>query len=243
MQAFRAASRVQAWGSQRALRILFELAIWGIFRNLPLFGRRGGPEPFMQKPCSCHPEPPQPERRSFLKQAAAGVLGTLAALLPAIPGVGLLLDPLRRASGHGGFIRVARLDDLPENGTPRLFPVVATKTDVWNRIPEAKIGAVYLRRQEARIVAFHVSCPHAGCPVEYRSDLPPVPEPLQSSAAPGFFYCPCHNSSFGLDGTIRDQKSPAKRPLDTLEVEVRGQEIFVRFQNYIADREDKIPVA
>ena len=167
-------------------------------------------------------------------------LGTLAGLIPSAAGIGVFLDPLRRKSDQGGFTKLARLSDIPADGTPRLFPVVATKTDVWNKIPAARIGAVYLRRDGDKISALNVSCPHAGCAVDFRDDLPPNPQglPVQN----GYYFCPCHNSSFSLDGGIKDKKSPAKRPLDSLEVEIRGEEVFVKYQNFIADKSEKVPV-
>jgi Rieske Fe-S protein len=57
------------------------------------------------------------------------------------------------------------------------------------------------------------------------------------------YHCPCHNSSFGVDGKIADPKSPSPRGLDELEVEIRGEsEIWVKFQNFRAGGREKIPV-
>lgn len=196
-----------------------------------------------------HNEPTQPERREFCKKAVALGAGALATLVPAAAGVAVFLDPLSKSAGGSGFIKVGRLRDLPDEGIPRLFPVVATKTDVWNKIPEAKIGAVYLRRLGQKISALHVTCPHLGCAVEYRRpEAPPSPEGLAPSAPrkpeePGYYFCPCHNSSFAVDGAIKDPTSPAKRPLDSLEVELRGEDIYVKFQNFVGDKEEKIPVS
>jgi len=59
----------------------------------------------------------------------------------------------------------------------------------------------------------------------------------------GGYFCPCHRSSFTLDGAILDPKSPSPRPLDDLPVEIRnGTEIWVKFQNFRAGTHDKIPV-
>ena len=94
----------------------------------------------------------------------------------------------------------------------------------------AAIGAVYLRREKGKPVeALNVACPHAGCFVDY-------------VAARHGYLCPCHNSTFALDGKINDPKSPSPRALDTLEVEIRGEgEIWVRFQNYRAGVSTKVP--
>jgi Rieske Fe-S protein len=56
------------------------------------------------------------------------------------------------------------------------------------------------------------------------------------------YLCPCHNSTFALDGKINDPDSPAPRGLDELAVEVRKNgEVWVKFQNYRAGVSEKIP--
>ena len=56
------------------------------------------------------------------------------------------------------------------------------------------------------------------------------------------FKCPCHNSSFSIDGAII-QPSPSPRAMDTLEAKVDGQEILVQFQNFYTGKTDKVPKA
>jgi len=173
------------------------------------------------------------QRRGFLKRALAVVLGALAGLAPVGAGLMAFLDPLRRREAAAeGMIRVASLEALPEDGVPRKFAVIATHTDAWNKFPAVPIGAVYLRRTgPAAVHALNVTCPHAGCFVEFVS-------------ARGGFLCPCHNSTFAVDGKINDSKSPSPRALDELAVEIRNQdEIWVRFQNFRAGTAQKLPVS
>ena len=176
--------------------------------------------------------PPNSERRDFFKKAAAAVIGALVGIFPVLAGLTVILDPLRRKSQAGGFVRVTSLAALPNDGVPRRFSVLSERTDAWNKFPETPIGAVYLRRTgETSAEALNVVCPHAGCFVDF-------------VAARGGYFCPCHNSAFGLDGKISDRKSPSPRAMDTLEVEIRkGTEIWVRFQNFDAGRKEKHPVA
>ncbi len=158
------------------------------------------------------------------------VIGGIVAVVPPLAGVFVFLDPLRRKTEAGGAVKVATLNSLPESGEPRKFSVLATKVDAWNRTPNVPVGAVYLQRLPGnKVRALNVVCPHAGCFVDYKGDK-------------NNFHCPCHNSSFGLDGTILDPKSPSPRPLDALEVEVRGNEVWVKFQNFRAGVHEKIPV-
>lgn len=178
-----------------------------------------------------HPETPSHDRRQFLTQASAVVIGGACCLVPAAAGLLVALDPLRRKSEAGGAVFVAALNSLPENGEPRKFPVLATRVDAWNRTPNVPIGAVYLQRFAGdKVRALNVVCPHAGCFVDFR-------------ARENHFHCPCHNSSFAVDGKILDPKSPSPRPLDELTVEIRnGSEVWVTFQNYRAGVHEKIPV-
>lgn len=174
---------------------------------------------------------PQTDRREFISKAAAVVIGGSIAAVPAVAGLCVFLDPLRRESEAGASVLVANLNSLPENGEPRKFPVLATRVDVWNRTPNVPIGAVYLQRLPDNTVRAHnVVCPHAGCFVDFKPQL-------------GHYHCPCHDSSFALDGKILDPKSPSPRPLDELPVAIRnGGEVWVTFQNFRAGTHEKIPV-
>ena len=139
-------------------------------------------------------------------------------------------EPRRRSSATGA-VRVASLEALPADGSPRKFPVLATRVDAWNKFSEVPIGAVYLRRtSDGQVQAFNVVCPHAGCYVDF------LPER-------GRYLCPCHNSTFTVAGKIDDPSSPAARGLDTLEVQMRDKEIWVKFQNFQAGRAEKVAVA
>jgi menaquinol-cytochrome c reductase iron-sulfur subunit len=173
-----------------------------------------------------------PDRRGFFKKALAAIIGGVVMLPPAIAGLLVALDPLRRKADSGGAIKVTALDALPNDGVPRKFSVLSDKTDAWNKFKNVPIGAVYLRRTgESQVEALNVVCPHAGCFVDFSADR-------------GKFICPCHLSSFEPDGKIADKASPSPRALDSLPVEVRPDgSIWVNFQNFEAGRPEKIPVA
>jgi quinol---cytochrome c reductase iron-sulfur subunit, bacillus type len=176
--------------------------------------------------------PPQSDRRGFFKKTFATVIGVIIGLFPVASGLTVFLDPLRRKSSTTGAIRVTTLEALPIDGVPRMFPLVAGRKDAWNTFTEVPIGAVYLRRTgERTLQAFNVVCPHAGCPVVYQSER-------------GSFRCPCHESTFKVDGTIDNPDSPAQRGLDSLKVEIRNnKEVWIEFQNFQAGHAEKIPIA
>jgi menaquinol-cytochrome c reductase iron-sulfur subunit len=180
--------------------------------------------------CPHCPPPPPGDRREFLAKAAAIGLGGVITLAAPVAGLCVFLDPLRRTTEGGGAVLIAQLSALPDNGEPRKFSVLATRVDAWNRSPNVPIGAVYLQRTGDKVRALNVVCPHAGCFVDFRPAL-------------GHYHCPCHNSSFALDGKVLDPKSPSPRGLDDLEVEVRnGSEVWVTFKNFRAGTHEKIPV-
>lgn len=61
--------------------------------------------------------------------------------------------------------------------------------------------------------AMSATCTHLSCTVQYRDDLRQV-------------WCACHNGKYNLDG--RNISGPPPRPLEAFDVQVRGEEIFVR---------------
>ena len=61
--------------------------------------------------------------------------------------------------------------------------------------------------------AMSATCTHLSCTVQYRDDLREV-------------WCACHNGKYDLNG--RNISGPPPRPLEGFEVQVRGDEIFVR---------------
>lgn len=177
-----------------------------------------------------HELPDNEGRRDFLKKACAACLGGAVMLPPIGAGVAVLLDPLKRKSAQGAFVKVGFLSALPENGAPRKFSVLTTREDAWNKMTNVPVGAVYVRRTGPQSVqALNVACPHAGCFVDYVQDR-------------NSYLCPCHNSTFGVDGKINDSKSPAARGMDELETQIRnGNEVWVKFQNYRAGEAEKVP--
>ena len=184
-------------------------------------------------PSPIAPPAADPPRRQFLKQFVTGLLTAIAGLVPALAGLAVIFDPLkRRKGGTGGALLVTRLGSLPADGVPRRFRIFSDRVDAWNTYKNISVGAVYLRRTaDDRVSALNAACPHAGCSVSFTS-------------ARGQFLCPCHDSLFSVEGTIDDPSSPSPRALDKLEVEIRNaNEVWVKFRNYQPGHKQRIPVA
>jgi Rieske Fe-S protein len=180
---------------------------------------------------SSSPTPPgSTPRREFLKSAACVALGGCALAAPVGVVVVVLADPIK-AKGAPQSVKLTKLASLPLNGPPRFFQVVAERRDAWTKFPANAIGSVFLRRVgESEVIAFNASCPHLGCAVEFRSER-------------DCFYCPCHDSEFANNGDVRG-KSPSRRGLDTLRVEIReGGEVWVVFENFKTGIAEKISLA
>lgn len=185
--------------------------------------------------------PPVMPRRGFLVKAAAAVIGAAVALVPLLTGILFFLDPLRRrnrgsaegAAASDGFVKVTTTDVLEAfQGQPEKFTVTADKRDAWTFYPDQRIGNVILRKASEGpiqsgedVSAFSDICPHLGCTVDYR----------ESHEG---FYCPCHASTFSLNGERTNVIPP--RNLDQLEVEIRnGNEIWVKYERFQAGIADK----
>lgn len=150
-------------------------------------------------------------RRTFFEMLAAVVAGAVAIVTPLVAGVVTFLSPLFKRNSSPE-VRVALLSQVPDDGMPRSFPIVADHVDAWTKYPEQRVGSVYLVRKEgeAKPVAFTAKCPHAGCFIGYK---------------PGddLFRCPCHTSAFKLDGSReRGDAEVAPRDMDRLPVELRS---------------------
>ena len=183
--------------------------------------------------CCCQKsQEPSPEgRRGFIAQAAAILFAGVALVVPAVSALLTFLNPLREKSAGGKLVRLTELASLPEDGTPRKFPVIADRSDAWNRFPQEPIGAVFLRRTGPKQVeAFNVICPHAGCFITYE-------------AKENIYFCPCHVGRFELSGKRKDTTSPSPRDLDSLLVDIRGNEVWVKFENFQTNTTKKTPLA
>lgn len=99
---------------------------------------------------------------------------------------------------------------------------------VQKRIAAAKVGdlapnsakifkfgsspAILINTQDGKLLAFTAVCTHLTCTVTFQADTSTI-------------YCPCHNGRFDLAGNVISGPPPA--PLESYNVEVAGEDIFV----------------
>jgi menaquinol-cytochrome c reductase iron-sulfur subunit len=190
----------------------------------------------MTQPTDVNQHAPDSPRRAFLKKLLAMVAGGVAVAVPAVAGLLVFLDPVRRKpKGAAEFVPVAPLDAVPADGTPRRFQVIDDRVDAWTKYRNEPKGAVYVKRtatdsNAGHVVVFNALCPHAGCFVDIAADGKS-------------FHCPCHNSGFNPDGSLKPG-AVSPRPMDRLDVDPEGLKqgvVRVRFQNFEAGIHDKTP--
>ena len=150
----------------------------------------------------------------------------------AVPMVRYLFYPVGRkvVSTPDAPIDIAAASDLVVGAPPVRLPIVANGVrDAWSRSGQVAVGSCWVQKNEAgTITAFSSVCPHLGCSVSY-------------SEKSGDYRCPCHNSSFALDGAKKDN-GPAKRGMDPLAVTVEAGRVKVRYQRFRNDISEREPV-
>jgi menaquinol-cytochrome c reductase iron-sulfur subunit len=166
-------------------------------------------------------------RRDFFTWILGVGSAAIGALL-AVPGASYVLDPVLRTSGKKGrWIRVAELASLSKD-QPVSTAVVGEQVDAWTKSSDVRLGTVWLRVVDNdKVVAYNAECPHLGCKVGY-------------SAEKSCFGCPCHDSSFGLDGKVMG--GPAPRGMDELETRVEDGHVEVRFVRFRAQVKERIEI-
>jgi menaquinol-cytochrome c reductase iron-sulfur subunit len=147
-------------------------------------------------------------RRGFYS-VLINLFGGLTAAVIAIPAAAyLLLKPKR--SGGDEMLEVADVGAL-EVGKPKEVVYLRTRVDGWKTSRE-KTTAWVVKDSAGEVIAFDPQCTHLACAYHWES-------------AHSMFRCPCHNSSFGLDGKVLE--GPAPRPLDRYVTKIEGGKLLI----------------
>jgi menaquinol-cytochrome c reductase iron-sulfur subunit len=168
------------------------------------------------------------DRRGFLGVLSAG-LGAVVAGAAAICGLVYVVAPaLRRGQAAADGAGWSKVKVAEGAGFEPVRVTVDVASDAgWATTMSS--GAVYLDRDaNGQYVCFSARCPHEGCQVGWKKDA-------------GQYVCPCHNSTFGRDGSR--VSGPTRRGLDPLDVRPAGSDsVEVRYAMFALDSADRVRV-
>lgn len=149
-----------------------------------------------------------PSRRSFGSTVIYGLWAVIGAATAIPAGIYLLFPP--RSRGKGTFVEATDVARLKVN-TPEEVVFRRTRVDGWKVVTE-KVSAWVVKHSDKDVVAFGPQCPHLGCAYHWEENSHE-------------FLCPCHTSTFNLDGNVTAGPSP--RPLDRFDVKVEGNKLLL----------------
>ncbi|MBV8842275.1 MAG: ubiquinol-cytochrome c reductase iron-sulfur subunit [Bryobacterales bacterium] len=147
-------------------------------------------------------------RRSFYI-AVTNMLGGLIAAAAAIPAAFYLITKPRKPVGKE-WIEVADISGL-QMGVPEEIVYNRERVDGWRKIDE-KTSTWVVRTSQDTVVAYTPACTHLGCAYHWDNTMKQ-------------FECPCHGSSFSIDGKVT--AGPAPRPLDQYATRIEDQKILI----------------
>jgi menaquinol-cytochrome c reductase iron-sulfur subunit len=147
-------------------------------------------------------------RRKFYIGLIYGLWGIIAAALSTPAAIYLLFPPkLRKAPQWMEAGDVSKLD--PKDPVEMVFR--QNRVDGW-KIQSEKSTAWVVKLPNSQIVAFGPQCTHLGCAYHWDENR-------------NYFLCPCHSSTFGIDGKV--VSGPAPRPLDRYETKVENGKLLL----------------
>ena len=121
------------------------------------------------------------------------------------------------------------LDAMPmanvKGDKPMMCAVTTERIDGWaTSMEEQQVFILPAQNHQAVSSA----CPHEGCSVMWRDEK-------------NDFFCPCHDSSFGADGSRLS--GPARRGLDPLPTREKDGMIQVQYQTFANNKVERVPRA
>jgi menaquinol-cytochrome c reductase iron-sulfur subunit len=153
-------------------------------------------------------DPGEPTRRQFHLTFIYSLSAAMAAIV-SIPAFAYLFLP-PRAHREEQWVDAADLAQLPLN-TPQEVSYRTTKVDGW-KVSSEKATAWVVKTAANQAIAFGPQCTHLGCAYHW-------------DEGKKNFLCPCHTSSFGIDGKVLG--GPAPRPLDRYAVKIDGTKLQI----------------
>jgi len=164
---------------------------------------------------------PPTGRRSFVGLLIgliwAGISGTIAGVAARF-----VAAPTVTSASSPDWTVVGPVKDILE-GKPNKRDVLIQQNSGWARFNTLR--SVWIVKRDQKTTAFSATCPHLGCTVD---------------ASANGFACPCHGSSWNLNGERLG--GPTPRGLDVLESRIDGDTLKVRYQDFKQGTADKQPI-
>jgi menaquinol-cytochrome c reductase iron-sulfur subunit len=154
-------------------------------------------------------KPQAPNRRSFHVSAIYALWAIITGAL-SLPAAIYLLVPPKSKKTSSTWIEAGDISQLKPN-VPEEFVFRRNRVDGW-KVTSEKTTAWVVRQGESQVVAFGPQCTHLGCAYSYDEKNKE-------------FLCPCHTSTFGLDGKVLT--GPAPRALDRYETKIAGTKLLL----------------
>ncbi|MBI1790264.1 MAG: ubiquinol-cytochrome c reductase iron-sulfur subunit [Acidobacteria bacterium] len=151
---------------------------------------------------------PAGDRRTFFLTVLYSLWAVIAGALALPASIYLLLPPRLRKEkewAEAGDIRKM------EAGSPVEMVFRRNRLDGW-RLTSEKATAWVVKKSDGEFVAFAPQCTHLGCAYHWDEEKKD-------------FLCPCHSSTFSLDGRVTS--GPAPRPLDRYEARVDQNKLLL----------------
>lgn len=147
-------------------------------------------------------------RRGFFVNTICIIWASILAAL-GIPAFAYLFVP-PKARKNAEWVDAGDISGLsPNEPVERAFRL--NRIDGW-KIASEKMAAWVVRRPGGEVVAFGPQCTHLGCAYHWEDGR-------------NEFVCPCHNSTFGIDGKVLS--GPAPRPLDRYQTRLDGNKLLI----------------
>ena len=150
----------------------------------------------------------EPDRRTFLLSFIYGLWAFIGMMLAIPASVYLLWPP--RPKKEDPWTEAGRLSDLRLD-TPAELVFRRNRVDGW-KVSSEKATTWAVRVSDSEVIAFGPQCPHLGCAYHWNA---PKHE----------FLCPCHSSTFSIQGEVLT--GPAPRALDRYDLKIEQDKLLV----------------
>jgi len=147
-------------------------------------------------------------RRGFHLAMIYGLWGVITSAL-ALPAAVYLLFPPKAKKG-AEWVDAGDLSQIQPN-SPEEVVFRRNRVDGW-KVTSEKSTAWVVKAADNQAVAFSPQCTHLGC--AYHWD--------ESNKN---FLCPCHTSTFAIDGKVLS--GPAPRALDRFQIKIEGGKLLI----------------